>query len=289
MRGCRSTLGFRVVSLLWLSFTSAPLAAQLTARLDLSSSTRYVWHGLSRADGNVAQWSTAAGLWLGRLTIAGGFIRHFELDQASPGELSELGDGTGHVGEDDVWAEGAFEHGRLRFRSGVVRYVFRGESPKGGGGPLRNTTEIYVAAAATSPYLNPTVEVWWDVGPIQGGFLRASASSPVIGWPFQPFFFVALTGDVGVNVSQGRDAARPGDLANFAGRGVTHVGLGVIIDRRLHHWRGWGSASLDVGLNSQLNLDQATRYNGIERSCNLMLWLSVGLTLLLGGEAKTLR
>jgi hypothetical protein len=203
--------------------------------------------------------------------------------------LSQVGADGGHVGEDDVWAEAAFESGRLRFRTGVLHYVFRGESLEGGAGPMTNTTEIYAAASGNSPYLNPALELWWDVGTIQGGFVRGSVSSPVIGWPFEPFFFAVLTGDVGVNVSQGPDPATSDDLANFASSGVTHVGLGMTIDRRLHHWRGWGAASLGLGLNGQLNLDQATRYNGTGPSRNLMFWLSVGVTFLLGGEARTLR
>jgi hypothetical protein len=287
VRGSRPALG--VVSLFWLPLTSAPLAAQFEARLDVASSNRYVWHGLSRAAGIVVQSSVAAGFRVDRFMITTGVVRHHELDHVTPGELSELGNATGRVGEDDVWAQGAFDLGRLRLRSGVVRHVFRGEAPEGGGGPLRNTAEIYAAAGATSAYLNPTLEAWWDVGRVRGGFLRASASSPVIGWPLEPFFFISLAGEIGVNLGQAPDPARPGDLANFAGRGVTHTGLGVNVVSRLQHWGGVGSASLDLGLNGQLNLDEATRYNGIGRRSNLILWFSAGVALLLGGEAKTPR
>lgn len=287
MRGSWPALG--IVSLSWLPITSAPLAAQLTARLDVSSSNRYVWHGLSRAAGIVVQSSLAAGFRADRLTISTGFVRHHELDRVGPGELSELGNAKGRTGEDDFWAQGVFDFGRLRLRSGVVRYVFRGETPEGGGGPLANTTEIYAAAGVTSTYLDPTLEAWWDVGRVRGGFLRASASSPVIGWPLEPFFFISLAGDVGVNLGQAPDPTRPGDLANFAGRGVTHTGLGVNVVSRLQHWGGVGTASLDLGFNSQLNFDEATRYNGVGRRSKLMLWFSAGVTLLLGGEATTSR
>ena len=275
-----------ILSLAWLPPT---LAAQFEARLDLSASNRYVWHGLSRAAGCVVQSSAAAGFRIDRFTISTGWVRHHELDQVSPGEITELGVGKGRVGEDDVWVQGAFDLGRLQLRSGVVRYVFPGLAPEGGGGPLRKTTEVYASAGTTSKYLNPSVEAWWDVGRVRGGFLKASASSPVIGWPLEPFVFIALTGEAGVNLGQGRDPARPHDLANFFGRGVTHAGLGLTGVYPLQHWSGVGSASLDFGLNSQLNLDRATRFNGIGRTSRLMLWLSAGVTLLLGGEAKVLR
>ena len=263
----------RISGLVCCAFASAPLAAQFDARLDLSSSTRYVWHGLSRAGGIGLHPSAAAGFRFGAFTLATGLVRHYEWDRQ--------GQGTGRVGEDNVWAQGGFDHGRFRFRSGVVRYVFRD--------PLRNTTELYAVAGATSRYLNPSLEAWWDVGRVHGGFLRATASSPVIGWPLEPYFFLALTGDVGVNLGQAPNPARPNDLANFAGRGVTHAGFGVNLVRRLRHWSGLGSASLELGLNSQLNLDEATRDDGIARRRNLITWFSAGITVLLGGEARVLR
>ena len=287
MRGSWPAIG--IASVFWWPFTSEPLAAQFTARLDLSSSNRYVWHGLSRAAGGVIQSSAATGFRLQRFTIVGGVVRHFEWDQPAPGGLSQLGDGNGHTGEDDIWAQGACDLGRLRLRSGVVRYVFRGKAPVGGGGPLGNTTEVYVAVDATSRYLNPTLEAWWDVGRVRGGFLRATATSPVIGWPLEPYLFIALGGEVGVNLGQEPDPTRPGDLASFAGRGVTHTALGVKIASRLHSWSGVGSATLDLGVNTQFNFDDATRYDGVGRSRNVILWLSAGITVLLGGEARVRR
>ena len=283
----RPALG--ILSLLGLLVPGACLAAQFEARLDLSSSNRYTWHGLSRAAGIVAQSAVAAGFRSGRLTIATGFVRHHELDRVSPGELTELGTGSGRVGEDDFWAQAGLELGRFRLSSGVVRYHFRGEAPEGGGGPLRNTTEVSAAAGTIGRYLNPTLEAWWDVGRVRGAFLRASATSPVVGWPFEPFFFIALAGEVGLNLGQGPDPARPGDLANFSDRGVTHAALALNTVHRLHHWGGVGSASLSFGLNSQLNFDEAARFNGLGRRNGLILWLSAGVTLLLGGEARVLR
>jgi hypothetical protein len=58
---------------------------------------------------------------------------------------------------------------------------------------------------------------------------------------------------------------------------------------RLQHWSGVGSVSLSLGLNTQLNFDDATRYGGAGSRHNLIFWLSTGVTLLFGGEAKLLR
>jgi len=268
--------------LLLLVHGGIPLAAQPVARIDLDISNRYVWHGLSRAAGLVLQPSVAAGYRLHRLVLTSGLVRHYELDRVSPGELSELAAGTDHVGEDDAWTQAELELGSLRIRSGVTRYVFRA-------GPPRNTTELFAAAGVTTRYLNPTLETWWDVGRVRGGFVRASASSPIFGWPFEPFVFVFLEGAVGLNLGQSPDPARPTDLANFASRGPTHAALGLHAVNRLQHWSGVGSVSLSLGLNTQLNFDDATRYGGAGSRHNLIFWLSTGVTLLLGGEAKPLR
>jgi hypothetical protein len=265
--------------LLLLAYQLIPLAAQPAARIDLDLSNRYVWHGLSRAAGLVLQPSVAAGYRWHRVVLAGGLVRHYELDRVSPGELSELAAGSDHLGEDDAWAQAELELGAVRVRSGVTRYVFRA-------GPPRNTTELCAAVAVTTRYLNPTLESWWDVGRVRGGFVRASASSPVFGWPTAPFWFVALVGAVGVNLGQAPDPVRPDDPANFASRGPTHAELGLNFVSRLQHWSGVGSASLSIALNSQLNFDAATRYGGAGGRRNFIFWLSTGVTLLLGGEAK---
>jgi hypothetical protein len=267
-----------------------PLSAQPVARLDLAASSRYVWHGLSRAAGLVLQPSLAVGYQLRGFSLASGLARHYELDGVSPGELSELRNSGGHLGEDDFWVQADVVLGSVRLRSGIVRYVFRAASPpQGGVGPLGNTTEAYFAAGVTSTYLNPSVEAWWDVARVRGGFLRVSASTPAVGWPIEPFVFLSLGGEIGVNLGQAADPTRPADLANFSRRGLTHAGLALDLLFRVSRWPGLGSANLNLGLNSQLNLDDATRYDGSGRSQKVILWLSAGITLLLGGEARTQR
>jgi len=270
-------------------FAAGPLTAQLSTRVDLSSSTRYVWHGLSRAAGIVLQPSLAVGYRIHNLALASGLTRHYELDRVSPDELSELGNSKGHLGEDDFWVQADLAVGFVRFRTGLVRYLFRGALPQGGGGPLGNTTEAYLTVGSTGTYFNPQLEAWWDVDRVRGGYLLASASSPIMGWPLEPFFFAALDGEVGVNLGQAPDPTRPADLANFSERGLSHAALGLNLLFRASQWPGLGSASISLSLRGQLNLDDATRYNGIDRTKNFVVWLSAGVTLLFGGEARIVR
>jgi hypothetical protein len=251
-----------------------PAAAQLSARADLSAGGRYVWHGISRAGGLVAQPSLAAGVRLSRFSVEGGAVVHYELDRVLVGELSETGAGDGGLGEADFWGRASLGVGPTRLHGGVVRYVFRGDASAGGLGPARNTTEVYAALSTTSSYANSSLEAWWDVERGRGAFLRASLDLPVLGWPFQPFAFGFVQGDIGLNVGQG---------ANFAARGITHVGLGLGVEVR----KGW--ATLAAGARSQLNLDDATRIDGVGRNRDFNAWLWTGITVLFGGDARSRR
>jgi hypothetical protein len=279
-------VGFGLAAVGWLS---APAAAQLSARVDLTTSNRYVWHGLSRAGGLVAQPSLAAGLRLDRLSLEAGAAAHYELDHVAAGELSETGTGARHLGEADLWGKVALELGPIRLHSGVARYLFRGDPGAGGIGPERNTTEVYAALSATGTYLNPSLEAWWDVDRVRGAYLQGSASLPLLGWPFPPYMFAFVDGDVGLNLGQGPNTARPGELANFAGRGVTHVGVGVAVELRAARVSGLGWTSLALGLRSQLDFDDATRFNGAGRRSDGTVWAWAGVTILTGREARDLR
>jgi len=101
---------------------ATPVTAQLSARADVSAGGRYVWHGVSRAAGLVAQPSLAMGFRLPRLSLEGGAVLHYELDRVSAGELSETGAGDRHLGEED-------------FGPGLARD--RTDTPERGRGTLR--------------------------------------------------------------------------------------------------------------------------------------------------------
>jgi len=246
-----------------------------------------VWHGVSRAVGLVVQPSLAVGLRLRGFSLDGGAVLHYELDRVAAGELSETGAGDRHLGEEDFWGRASLVAGPTRLHTGVVRYVFRGDPARGGLGRARNTTEVYAALTTTSSYVNPSLEAWWDVERVRGAFLRASLDLPVLGWPFPPYAFVFIQGDVGLNLGQGPNADRPGELANFAGRGITHVGLGLGTEVRAGQLSGIGWATLAVGIRSQLNLDDATRVDGTGRNRDVNAWLWTGITVVLGGDVRS--
>jgi hypothetical protein len=282
-------LGERVVwsGLAYLLVVLPPAAAQVAARFDVSTSTRYVWHGISRAAGATAQPSLAAGLRVGRLSVEGGAVRHYELDRVTAGEISEIGAGAGHRGEDDLWGRAALEVGPARLDGGVVRYLFHGDSTRGGLGAGRNTTELYAALSISGTYFNPSLEAWWDVDRVHGAYLRAAVSGPLLGWPFPPYVFTFFDGDIGLNLGQGPDVSRPGKPANFADRGITHVGIGAEMQLRGGPGPGAGSLTFSVGFRSQINIDDATRFNGLGKTNDIVVWAWTGVTLVLGGERQS--
>ena len=275
----------------WLYLTGLTVvapraAAQVSARADVSAGGRYVWHGVSRAAGLVAQPSLAIGLRVHRISLESGAVLYYELDRASPGELSETGAGARGLGEDDIWGQASFVLGPTRLHAGVVRYAFHGDPAQGGVGSARNTTELFASVSTTSRYLNPTFEAWWDVERVHGAFLRASLDLPILGWPFPPYAFVFIQTEMGLNVGQGPSPTRPGELANFARRGITHVGLGLGTELRAGHLSGIGSATLALGARSQLNVDAATKFDGPGRSRDFVVWLWSGITIVLGGDRR---
>lgn len=276
-------------SLLSPMLLAAPLTAQVEAfgRVDVVASSRYVWHGLTRAAGAVLQPSTAAGVRWRRLALEAGTTLHLELDRASAGEISETGLGRG-LGESDTWLRGVLDGGAIRLHLGVMHYDFRGDDNLGGIGPSANTTEVYSGFSLPRTYLTPLIEVWSDVGKVRGSFVRASGSVPLLGWPFLPSFFVHFDGDLGLNLGQGRDPLRPGDRANYFDNGITHLGLGLTGSMKMGPWAGLGFYNLSLGLRSQLNIDDATRFNGSGRASDASLWFWLSGTIAIGGEARRL-
>jgi len=260
-----------------LVVAASPATAQLSARADVSAGGRYVWHGISRAAGLVAQPSLAVEFRVHRLSLQSGAVLHYELDPVSAGELSETGAGGRHLGEENVWGQASLVLGPTRLHAGLVRYLFRGDAARGGVGSARNTTEIFASLSTTSRYINPTFEAWWDVERVHGAFLQASLDLPVLGWPFPPYAFVFIHGDMGLNVGQGPNPARPAELANFASRGITHVGLGFGTEVRAGR-----STTLAFGARSQLNSDDATKADGPARTRDFVVWLWAGMTIVLG-------
>ena len=264
----------------------SPGHAQISARLDVTTTSRYVWHGLERVSCClVVEPAFATGFQAGSFILDAGIVRYYEPFRAPTWAASEVGAQSRGLGEENLWMRTGVALGPLQLSGGVIRYLFYGQTINGGLSSARNTSEIYTGVRLQGAYVRPTVESWWDVDRVKGGFLRVSASLPALAWPFPPYAFTYIDGELGINLGQGPDA---GQLANFASRGVTHAGLGATADVRTGAVPG-GQGVLSLGFRTQLNFDDATRATGANHQSDVVAWFWAGLTVLIGGDAKVLQ
>lgn len=213
---------------------------------------------------------------------------HEELGARAASDLTEAGVGK-HLGEVDTWGEIALGESALRLHVGAIHYHFEGDSLAGGIGPSQSTTEVYAALGLSSRTVTTRVELWEDVARVQGVWLHASAKTPALAWPFQPFIFLHFESDVGLNLGQQPNGADSTQGSNYASAGVTHVGVGLSLSLRPVVWRGVGAMTLSMGGRGQLNLDDATKVNRGGPPRDVIGWFWVGTTLMVGGDARTIR
>jgi hypothetical protein len=257
MQGLRLALVLGMIAQLLPSMTYAQAAGgdptALWARFDVQTTTRRLWHGLTRVSGlgvtSQAQVGTRAPF--GSLAI--GALETWDLCQCL-GKVRLLGGPRRGPGELDLWGEYRLGTGDLALSAGAVRYIFHGRSGEGGIGSEWNSTEVYFTAEVQQVYLSPRVSAWVDLGPVRGTYLELGGSLPLLGWPYPPFHEIYLDGEVGFSVSQGPNPERPAQLARFRRNGITHakLKLGADLMRRRY-------TTFPVGIELQANFDEAVR------------------------------
>jgi hypothetical protein len=263
-----------------------PVAAQVSARLDGSLGSHYVWHGITRASDLTAQTSLATGVRFRRVfTLEGGAVRHYELHHVDSSDVTEAGIGAGPVGEDDLWGRLAWDPGPVRLQAGVVRYLFRGDPQRRGVGSEWNTTEFYAAVTTPSTSINRSVEAWLDLDRAPGWFFRAAASVPVLVWPYRPLVFPLVDWEVGLNLRHRPNPSQTGQFVNFARPGFTHAGMGLTVEVRPVA----PPFVVAFGVRGQVGFDDATRASGMGRQSDFIAWVWLGATVVWGGAARELR
>ena len=265
-----------------LLFGSVPARAQVIGVIDLETGTRYVWHGLSRASDLYVMPTEALSGRFDMLSFEAGSSQETEPHAIGRGTLSESGSTGRHLGEVDIWGGAALILGPASLGLGAIRYTFHGDPVGGGEGPKANTTELHLSLATSGVYLNPRLDAWWDVERVHGVFLDAEGSVPVLGFPFRPFFFLAVDGEVGVNFSQEPRNGTLASTANFAEQGITHASLGASIQVANPGNPDSPWAAVAVGGRAQLNFDPKTQFDGATGARRVIGVGWVRLTLLLG-------
>ena len=268
----RSSLFVAAVFLQALGLPSG-VYAQAYLGLDATLSSPYVWRGVTRANGWVVQPEAFVSLKAGGGFVSGGAWASYELKNAGPNDLSDLGTGNAGLAELNYWGQANWSLGLIQASLGGIRYTFRGTAPTAGRTRADNTTELYVDLRGTSKYVVPGLALWLDVDRVQGAYLEGSVTVPVLANPLAAPFIVLITrAAVGYAVGQ--------EGAYFARAGVTHMDLAVSTDVTLRPLRV--PTVLRFEGHVQFSTDDATRPSSARPSDarrSGKLWAALALRL----------
>jgi hypothetical protein len=272
----------------WLRYGLAALVAALGPSAaaqrvvvagDLGWRSEYLWRGLVRVNGPLleadvyatvspaARWVVSGGGWWGR--------------QLRGVPDSAFGDrSTAATIESSPWLQLARRIGATDLALGAMRYNYYGEIVRPyARASARNTTELYARAVLDGRRVGGATTLWWDVDRVRGLYLETTATLnlPLMPIPLplplgrlDPMFgnvFVDLT--AGWNLSQDPAA---GSFANFAGRGLTHVDIGISTAVLIREF-----VSVDFSVHAQAARDAAARRITPQRDAALNTWLAVTL------------
>jgi len=260
---------------------SSPACAQVYLGLDATLSSPYVWRGVTRANGWVAQPEGFVGLKAGGGFLSGGVWASYELGNAGPYDVSDLGTGHAGLAELNYWGQATWSLGLVQAALGGIRYTFRGTAPTAGRTRADNTTELYVDLRGTSKYIVPGIAVWLDVDRVQGAYVEGSVTVPVLANPLAaPFFILITRAALGYTLGQDVNTEDPSQGAYFARAGVTHADFAVSTDVTLRPLHVPTVLRLEGHL--QFSTDDATRPSSARPSDagrSGKLWAALALRL----------
>src|SRR5437879_2997769 len=224
--------------------------AQVYLGLDATLSSPYVWRGVTRANGWSAQPEGFVSVKAGGGFLSAGAWASYELGDAGPNDLSDLGAGHAGLAELDYWGQANWSLGLIQASLGGIRYTFRGTAPAAGRTRADNTTELYLDLRGTSKYIVPGVALWLDVDRVRGAYVEGSATVPLLANPLAaPFIALITRAAVGYTLGQ--------EGAYFTRAGITHVDLALSGDVTLHPLRV--PTVLRLEGHVQFSTDDATR------------------------------
>jgi hypothetical protein len=190
---------------------------------DAAFRSRYVWRGLTRANGWVMQPDVYLSVQRNGIFLNAGWWGNVQLSGSELSDPGDIGFGKTWFGEDNLWLEVSGLVGSLDVEVGLVRYLFD-ESAEAVHLNTFNTTELYATLAREFGALYPKLGVWYDVDEVKGAYLEASADLRV---PTLPLPYPMLTLDLGAvagwSVGQAFDPEQLDQAAYYADDGLTHV------------------------------------------------------------------
>jgi hypothetical protein len=253
--------------------SAAPAAAQAELGLEVGAFSGYYWRGLSYVNKPVLQPDLSLSFPLGGASLTIGGWSNIELGAYDGEDDLSIGGGTSfNLSEVDPYAELGFSAGKAEITLGGVGYVFPNDA---GYTSDINTVEVYGSVSLGVP-LNPTLAAYYDVDKIKGLYVEGSVSHDI---PLGPKA-LTLGALLGWNAGQGPD---PGEDANFADDGFTHVDLSASIEL------GAGPFTLTPQVHGIFGIDDATKISKpTATDTKFKIWggISIGWGKTFGGKAE---
>ena len=257
---------------------TSPASGQLALGTSLTLATPYVWRGVTHANGATLQPEIFLGIGLAQGYLTAGGWGNLETGSPSPGNLSDLGPDRPGWSEVDFWVQFARTLGQVETTIGGIRYTYHGSGPGAVRTSSNNTAELYASVQLPSTYLVPRLSAYMDVDHVRGVYLEASATTPLLAFPFGNPVVIYANALAGYNLGQDLNPDRPGQGANFRHDGFTHFDLSLRTTLRLGK-----KVPLVINLEPhwQLKVDPFTKRTSPEAGDaerNLQFWLGLSLS-----------
>lgn len=264
------------ILLLLLALTT-PGAAQVSATAALTVADRYVWRGVTRVSGWVAQPLGAVEVALGPGVLTAAVWGDYELTRAGAGDLFDVGRDRRGFGEADVELSAGTDAGPLALTAGWIRYTFHGDSVLGGRAAGANTSELFAAVAWRASRIAPELVLFRDIETTRGYYAEVAATLPVFASPEpRPAAVISLRPLAGWSVGPGPD------------RGLTHLDVPLALDLQLPGVQL--EPALSLRLHAQWNRDAATRVtDAAGGSARVKLWTELVVSGVVGPDRRRRR
>ncbi len=251
-----------------------PAWSQVQAGLELDVADAYLWRGLVRSEGRVAQLGAHGGMRFGAARLSAGAWTSLQWGRGGIAGFNDLGAGERGVSELNWWAEVALATDAADARIGLVRYDYRGSGASARRTGADDTHEIFVRLAAPRLPLTPSGVLWMDGDRADGAFLETSLTASL---PLLPLYGnLDLIGTLGASLGQERNPANAAESFVAERRGVTYVDLAAAAQLGAGAWAFRGA------LHYQLNRDGVTRRVAPARTSGHTVRLEVGVGIRIG-------
>jgi hypothetical protein len=257
-------------------------AAQISSGASTTLATRYVWRGITRVSGWVAQpaaWVAIRGAPT-QLSVSG--WGNWESGTAGSGDLSQRGIGRRGFGEADLDVAVSQELGAIEVAAGWTRYTFHGDSARAGRSSSDNTSELFVRIGWHGSTVTPFSLAACDVDRVRGCYFDVGAPLPIFATSEpRARLILSIEPTAGWSQGEGPNSGDPAQLSNFAGNGLTHVDLPFVTQMQFSG--GTLEPAFSLAAHLQWCADGATRITDATGSTTrVKFWLEVGATIAAG-------